>query len=91
MKATRVWKICMDCKKKMRRFRKYKKLMLCFKCYQKRMKIIGGRSKIFSLEKALSQVYEIRGYLESSTGKLKAIRTFPSVLIGHKVKLQLIK
>jgi len=82
-----IWKTCMDCKKKMKKFRRYKNLFLCYTCFQKRVKIIGKEGGI-SLEKALSKTYKISGYLNKK-GRLVAQRSFPPVLIGHKIKIEL--
>ena len=43
-----------------------------------------------SLKKALSQIYEIHGYLLKDN-RIIGVRSFPQVLIGRKVKLRLVK
>jgi len=80
----------MDCRKKIKRFRKYKNKILCFNCYVKKMTIIGGIGKCYSMEKALSKIYTIHGYV-NNRGRIFAQRDFPRILIGHKVKLKLIE
>ncbi len=86
------WKLktCMDCNHQMRRFRKHKDKILCFSCYRKRVRVIGTRGGTRSLSQALSKTYTINGYL-SGRGVLLAFRSFPTILIGHKVKLELVK
>lgn len=79
----------MDCKKLMRNYRTFKDKMLCWNCYNKRVNLLPKKTAI-SLEKALSKTYEINGYINNQQ-RLVAARTFPSILIGHKVKLVLVK
>ena len=92
MKNSRGWvvKKCMDCGKEMKRFRKLKGRFICFSCYQKKIKFISMRPCHISLEKALAKTYELHGYL-TKDGQILCQRGFPSILIGHKVKLVLVK
>ena len=83
-------KICKDCKTTIKRFREYKGNVFCFRCYRKKVNILGGEKGIFSMKKALSKTYLLKGYAKSN-GQISCIRSFPSILIGHKVKLQLIE
>jgi hypothetical protein len=80
---------CSNCKKKTT-LHVFKDKLLCWQCYSKHAKLIprGGGAKITSLDKALNKIYTIQGYLNDK-GKLNAVRSFPSILIGHKVKLVL--
>ena len=41
-----------------------------------------------SLEDALKKIYEIRGYL-SKDNRIVTFRSFPSIMVGHKVRLVL--
>lgn len=71
---------------------------LCFNCRRKLdnsriqesiiQKINSDRR--LNLEKALEKTYELNGYLNKD-GVIRCFRSFPTVLIGHKVKLQLVK
>jgi len=76
--------LCDNCKKKTTLHR-YQDKLLCWGCYSKNIRIIGG-AKLTSLNKALNKTYTIQGYLNKK-GKITAVRSFPSILIGHKVKL----
>lgn len=89
--VTRSNKICSECKKQVRKFRSYKDKMLCYRCYCKKVRIIRtGGNRHLSLEKALNRTYKINGYLDKD-GNIIVQRSFPSILIGHKVKLVLVK
>ena len=85
------WKTCENCEKRMRQARRYKGKILCYKCYRKKAKRVGGYRPNFSLEEALKRTYKIRGYLNKKQNSICAACSFPSILTGHKVKLVLIK
>lgn len=89
----RIKKECDKCKKKYNHVHFYKGKALCPKCWKKEAHIINiakNRSKIFTLEKALNQTYEVKGYLNSNN-YIQASCNFPQILVGHKFKIQLIK
>lgn len=52
---------------------------------------IGNRRPLISLKEAISRVYEVKGYKDNVNKTIRARIEFPSILIGHKVKLVLIK
>ena len=88
----KIFKKCEECKKKTKSFRICKGKMICYSCYQKKVKIIGignGRHSM-TLNEALNKTYKITGYLRPS-GTLYNIIYLPPVLIGKKVKLILVK
>ena len=66
---------------------KYNGKTRCFNCNRKYRKIIGGGAFV-PLEKALDKIYTIRGYV-SKTRYLRGVCSFPSALIGRKIKIQL--
>ena len=82
-------KVCEDCGRQMRRFRVMEKKYVCYSCSRKYINVIGSANPL-TLEKALNKVYEIKGYVNGQ-GQMIAYRSFPTTLIGHKVKLLLIK
>lgn len=85
---SRCWKKCDNCKVRMKRHWRYKNKILCYHCYQKKVHMITAHRPRISLDKALSKIYEIRGQL-SMGRRLSATKNFPSILIGHKVKITL--
>lgn len=88
------WKNCSnpDCRVRMRKIWKYKDQIFCFTCYQKQThKMPESGNNLIKLKEALSKVYEIRGYKHKKDNSITAYKNFPSILIGHKVKLILIK
>ena len=81
-------KLCSDCSLKYRKLRVYKQKMLCWNCYRKSVSWMPSPGQsIVTLEKALERVYEIRGYLNKNSTRLVTYCSFPSILIGHKVRL----
>lgn len=93
-------KMCDVCKKlkRARYIIKIKGKYLCTICKGKRLtsrlqhsasSIKSGAHRL-SLEQALKKTYKIYGFL-SPKGSMIAVRGFPSILIGHKVKLVLIE
>jgi len=86
-------KNCMDCGKKVRKFRSYKNKFLCYNCYIKklhRIEISRNYNRI-SFEKAINRIYEVKGYV-TKKGYIKAMSSsFPNCLIGHKFKIQIIE
>ena len=91
---------CDGCKKiiRMRHIVKFKGRFLCYVCRQKLLTQrlqesasdkLSDRLKI-TLKEALEKTYMIHGYL-TKKGSIIAQRTFPSILVGHKVKLVLVK
>lgn len=91
---------CDGCKleKRARHIIRFKGKFLCTNCRNKRVtsriqqsaSVKLDENGRMSLEKALNKVYEINGYL-SLKGHIRGFRSFPSILIGHKVKLILVK
>ena len=91
---------CDECKKlfRVRHVIQLKGKFLCTTCKNKLLtsriqnsatqKYVSFTAK--TLEQALGKIYEINGYLMGN-GSIKAYRSFPSILIGHKVKLVLVK
>ena len=63
---------------------------MCWKCYIKTQHRIGLGKPCMSLEKALDKTYEIRS-CKKSNGAFFAFKSFPSILIGHKVRVGRIK
>ncbi len=83
-------KKCMDCKGYARKLRSYGAMFLCYKCYNNRVTVIGKKGmNQLSIKEALAKTYEINGYLNPK-GQIIAHRSFPQILIGHKVKLVLV-
>jgi len=73
----------------------YKGKELCKSCYRRTMiKCLSLNSvhKRKTIEQALNKIYEIRGYgiKRNGRGFIRAVCSFPAILIGHKVKLVLI-
>jgi hypothetical protein len=56
----------------------------------KGIKIRGPRGPHYSLEEALEKVYEIKASRNNKVGSFQGALSFPSILIGHKVKLVLV-
>lgn len=55
---------------------------------------LGDFKRYFSIEKALNKVYEIKGRkqrFKDGRVNIYGVCTFPQILIGHKVKLVLVK
>ena len=84
-----VKKTCDNCKKKYREIIYFKGKFICRHCLKKVENKLGkiSHNKIQTLQKALDKTYEIKGYI--NRGYIVAYRTFPQILIGHKVKLKL--
>ncbi len=77
---------------------KIKGKLFCTKCKNKRLtsrlqksaSLIKSGALRLSLEQALNKTYTINGYLDHRNSII-AVRNFPSILIGHKVKLVLVE
>lgn len=88
---------CCECKVMTKRFRKYKGKEYCFNCCRKNFHIIGSfntdnYSKIkIKFKRALEKTYEVKGYFNKSTGYINSSIIVPNVLVGHKVKLIIIR
>lgn len=52
---------------------------------------LGCHKPYFTLEEALSRIYEVKGYKQKKKKGIEARINVPSILIGHKIKLLLIK
>ena len=64
---------------------------MCRRCYNKtKTRITYKTGARVSLKKALEKIYEIKGYI-SKRGHLTALKSFPSILIGHKVRLVIVE
>lgn len=87
-------KRCDDCGNLTFRPRLIKGKLYCYKCSRKRITIIteGKRRSIQSMEKALSKVYTINACRSKQNGRrtLSGARSFPSILIGHKIMIRLV-
>lgn len=81
---------CGDCGKQIRNVHIYRDKFLCWNCYREKGNMINFGGEPLTLEKALDRVYEIRGNI-TKKGLTGGFRNFPQVLIGHKVKLVLVK
>lgn len=85
---------CDSCEKLRRRrgMIVYKGKFYCGVCKAKfRTNVSPVHNPHISLEEALNKIYEIKGYLNKKNGCLSSHQSFPSILIGHKVKLVLVK
>lgn len=58
---------------------------------KRKMGSFGNQNAKVSLQKALDKVYEIRANIRNVDGSFWGVLSFPSILIGHKVKLILVK
>ena len=84
--------------KNVRNISKLKGKYSCTSCKNKRLTtrlqkssaMIQSGSHMTSLEDALSKIYTINGYVNME-GRVSASRNFPTILIGHKVKLVLVE
>ncbi len=91
---------CEGCKKffRVRHVVRIKGKFLCTICKNKRLSSRLQRSAStiksgalrMTLKDALAKTYTIKGYLNFD-GSIKAINSFPSILVGHQVKLVLVK
>ena len=77
---------CDECKKRYRKLRKYHDKQLCFTCHRKKYHLVYTKNYIKPMEKLLNKTYEVKGYI-SSNGNIKALCSFPSALIGYKLKV----
>lgn len=68
---------------------------LCSKCYRRKTHEIGTRLNDFipqkNLKEVLSKVYEVDAYVNSRGNLITTHIPCPQILIGHKVKLVLVK
>lgn len=80
---------CERCQAQPRILRYYKGKRLCWPCFKelalKGFNQLGSRK--YSLEQALDRVYTIQGY--NIKGTIRGTKSFPAILIGHKVRLVL--
>ncbi len=91
---------CEGCNKfwRVRHVVKIKGKFLCSHCKNKRLtsrlqrsaSTIKSGALRMSLKDALAKTYIINGYI-GLDGNIKAQKAFPSILIGHKIKLVLVK
>ena len=91
-KSKKTWQICKKCSKRTRSLRYGKRGgFLCYTCWIKEHHPINcGRGPIVPLEEVLSRVYEVKGYINKTNGQISASIGFPSILIGHKIKIVLV-
>jgi hypothetical protein len=81
---------CDECgeKKRSRTVIKFKGKHLCGDCMGKyRIGNLGVTSNEVSFEEALNRIYEVKGYKCKSNRTIIATCSFPSVLIGQKIKV----
>ena len=70
---------CDKCKKYFNKTYKYKERNLFYHCFS--IEFGGGGNRAQTLKEALSRIYEVKG----------VNRSFPTILIGHKIKIQLVE
>ena len=81
---------CDEChrKKRSRSVIRFKGKYICSICMNKhRIGNIDLRLKRVPLEKAINKIYEIKGYKNNRDKSIIATCSFPSVLIGQKIKV----
>jgi len=95
MKSRKTWQLCNKCDKKTRSLRLDEGGFICYDCFRSqeknsliRMPIIDSskKSRGCSLKDALNKEYTVKSYKNGGAGC-----SFPSVLIGYKFKIKLIK
>lgn len=80
----KIKKTCEKCGKECNELRDFK----CYRCYIKNRKIINPKIP-YTLERAISKEYVVKGYLDKDSSIL-AVIDVPSILAGFKVKLVLL-
>lgn len=88
-----VKRLCEICKRRTNKLWNYNSKKLCFSCYSLFRPKIGfyKSGKYKSLKEAISQDYEVKGYLKKNKKQtvLQAYLNVPAILIGHKIKIVL--
>lgn len=84
----KIKKKCGICGKMYNQVLKIKGQIVCQHCKKKILLLIPNGKKRFSMEKALSKTYRVYGYL-SNENRIVACASFPSILVGHKIKITL--
>ena len=86
-------KECEICKSKVRKMHRCKNKFVCYSCYSKNTYILNkGVTNPYArltFEQALNKTYNVKGY--KCGNSFRATISVPQILIGHKVKVVIVK